>query len=398
MTESDRRVLMLLEDCPYCYDGRVPNEAQSLVRAGYHVSVISVMPRHGKMLDLIDGVHLYQYPAPPNGQSLLNYLWEYSYSLTISFVLSIVVLVREGFDVVHAHNPPDMLVLIAAFYKLLGKRFVYDHHDLSPEMYEARGGESRFLRRILLWFEQLSCHLADRIIATNGSYRAIEMGRGQVPAEKITIVRNGPDLRRMRRVNPDPDLRRRAATILGYVGVMGPQDGLDGLLRALHHLVYDLNRRDVLCVLIGGGDMLPELQVLAQELRLRDHVWFTGWLSGEELVPLLSTADICVVPDRSNPYSDQSTLVKTMEYMALGKPIVAFDLTENRITAQEAAVYARANDELDFAKQIALLMDTPEQREKMGRLGQERVETELAWPHQEKRLLDAYEKLFQHRP
>jgi glycosyltransferase involved in cell wall biosynthesis len=231
------------------------------------------------------------------------------------------------------------------------------------------------------------------VIATNESYRAIEMARGRVPAERITVVRNGPHLESLHPVEPDAALRQRAGTILGYVGRMGPQDGVDYLLRALYHLVYDLDRRDVFCVIIGKGDMLPELKTLAKELDVEKHVWFTGWIPDEDLIRYLSTADICIDPDPSNPFNDHSTMVKMMEYMALGKPIVAFDLPEHRVTAQAAALYARPNDELDFARQIAALMDDPERRKTMGQQGQERVETELAWSHQEEHLLEAYDAL-----
>jgi glycosyltransferase involved in cell wall biosynthesis len=399
MIEPKRKVLMLLENCPYEFDGRVPSEAGTLMKAGYAVSVVSVKPRRGRTFDVLNGVHLYQYPAPAEGSGLLAYLWEWTYALFVSFILSIVVLMRDGFDVVHTHNPPDILSLIAAFYKLFGKRFVFDHHDLSPEMYDARaGGGNRFLRSILVMFEQFSCRLADRIIATNASYKAMAVERGRVAPEKVTIVRNGPDLSRLNPVAADPDLRRRAGTILGYVGVMGPQDGVDHLLKALAHLVYDLGQRDVFCVLIGKGEMIPELKALAQQLRIADHVWFTGWVSDEDLVRYLSTADICVDPDPLNAFTDRSTMMKIMEYMALGKPIVAFDLCEHRVTAQAAAVYARPNEALDFAQQIALLMSEPARREAMGRFGRQRVENELAWPHQEKHLLEAYRLLFTRQP
>ena len=388
---------MLLENNPYQFDPRPKREARTLVRAGYRVSVISPRPPGGKVYEVMDGVHLYQFLAPPAANGSLGYLWGYAYATGVSFVLSLVVLLREGFDILHAHNPPDTFFLVAAFYKLLGKRFVYDHHDLAPEMYYARfrGSGNRLVYQALVLLERLSCRLADHVIATNESYKAVEMERGRVPAERITIVRNGPDLERLQPVERDPALRQSTNTILGYVGTMGPQDGVDYLLRALHHLIYDLDRHDVFCVIIGKGDMLPELKALAKELHIEEYTWFTGWIPDEELIRYLSTADICVDPDPSNPFTDRCTMIKMMEYMALGKPIVAFDLPEHRVTAQDAAVYARPNDELDFARQIAALMDDPQRRQKMGQMGRERVETELAWAYQEKHLLEAYEALIE---
>jgi glycosyltransferase involved in cell wall biosynthesis len=328
---------------------------------------------------------------------LLGYIVEYGYAMVVMFALSFVVLVREGFEVVHAHCPPDGFALIAAFYKLLGKRFVFDHHDLSPEMYYyARFGNGGrpIVYDALIALEKLSCLLADRVIATNESYKAVEMERGGVPEERVTVVRNGPDLERIRPVEPDPDLQARAGTILGYVGAMGPQDGLDYLLRALHHLIHDLERRNVFCVIIGTGRVLDSLKTLAQDLSLEGHVLFTGGIPDEEMIRYLSTTDICLDPDPSNPFNDRCTMIKMMEYMALGKAIVAFDLPEHRVTAQDAAVYAKPNDELDFARKIAALMDDPERRQAMGLLGRQRVEAELAWPHQETRLLEAYQALY----
>jgi glycosyltransferase involved in cell wall biosynthesis len=288
-----------------------------------------------------------------------------------------------------------MFVLVAAFYKLFGKRFVYDHHDLAPEMYRARfrSNANPVVYRTLLVFEKLCLRLADHVITTNQSYKTLEMEDGGVPWQRITIVRNGPDCDRIQPGESDNALRQKAQTVLGYVGRMGPQDGVDHLLGALRHLVYTLGRHDVYCVIIGKGDTLPELKVLAEELHVEDHIWFTGWIPDSDLIRYLSTADICLDPDPSNPFNDRSTMVKMMEYMALGKPIVAFDLPEHRVTAQDAAAYARPNDELDFAREIASLIDDPERRKRMGEAGRERIEKELAWIYQEKHLLQAYRAL-----
>jgi glycosyltransferase involved in cell wall biosynthesis len=297
--------------------------------------------------------------------------------------------------VIHAHNPPDMLVLLAACYKPLGVQFVFDQHDLSPEMYDVRfGGKgSPAIRWLLSLFERLSLRLADHVIATNQSYKAVAMERGGLPDTRVSVVRNGPDLRRVRPVEPDPALRAKGAMILGYVGQMGVHDGIDYLLRAIRHLVVDLRRAEAYCVIIGSGEMWEELRAMAASLGIERHIWFTGRVSDDELVRYLSTADICLDPDPLNPFNDRSTMIKMLEYMALGKPIVAFDLTEHRVSAQGAALYARPNDELDFARRIAELMDDPEQRERMGALGRARVEQELAWDHSVPGLLRVYQEL-----
>lgn len=389
------RALMLLENNPYPQDGRVRREATTLASAGYQVSVISPKRTGQPWREIINDIYVYRFPAPPDADGFLGYLWEYGYAMVATFVLSWLVFFREGFDVIHAHNPPDTFVFIAAIYKLLGKRFVFDHHDLSPEMYYARfgGNGNRLVYQMLVGFEQLSCKLADHIITTNQSYKAIEMQRGNITADHITIVRNGPDLNQLKLIEPDPTLRQLGKMTLCYVGDMGFHDGVDYLLRALWHLIRDLGRTDFFCVLVGGGDAWSNLRSLSEDLHLTDHVLFTGRVKHNEVARYLSSADICVAPEPSNTYNDRSTMIKMTEYMALGKPIVAFDLPEHRFTAQAAARYAQPNDELDFARQVASLMDDPERCQKMGQIGRQRIETELAWMYQEKQLLKAYESL-----
>lgn len=386
---------MLVENNSYPEDGRVRREANTLTAAGYHVTVISPGEHGQPWRETVGATHAYRYPAPPDANGLLGYLLEYGYSMVAAFLLSLVVLMREGFDVIHAHNPPDTFVLIAAIYRPFGKQFVFDHHDLAPELYyHARfSNGNRFIYRLLLGFERLTCRLADHVIATNESYKAIEMERCGVPEHKISIVRNAPDFSRMHPAGPDPDLRVNVGTLIGYVGVTGFQDGIDYLLRALWCLAHELQRDDFYCLIMGDGDALTYLKHLTAELGLEGYVGFTGWLSGADVVHYLSTVDIGVSPDPSNPYNDRCTMIKLTEYMALAKPIVAFDLPEHRFTARDAAVYARPNDELDFARKIALLMDDPARRADMGRLGLQRIRSELSWEQQEKRLLAAYASL-----
>ena len=396
---AGKRVLMLLENNPYPQDGRVRREATALVSAGYRVSVISPGNGGQPWREVIAGVHVYRFPAPAGANGFFGYLWEYGYAMAATFFLSIVILFMEGFDILHAHNPPDTFVLIAALYKIFGKSFVYDHHDLAPEMYYARfGGKgNRLVHRWLVSFERLSCRLADRVIATNHSYKKVEMERGRVLEQNITIVRNGHERARLRPVDPDPQLLAEGKIIIGYVGVMGYQDGIDYLLRALRHLLYDLDRDDFFVVLIGKGDAWASMKGLASQYGLEKHVWFTGRVADADLIRYLSTADICVDPDPSNPFNDRCTMIKMMEYMALGKPIVAFDLPEHRVTARRAALYVRPNDELEFARALVRLMDDPICRRKMGAFGRRRIETELAWHYCVPHLLSAYRTLVAER-
>lgn len=400
-----KRVLMLLENNPYRKDVRVSNEARTLLAAGYQVTVIAPKQRSDDPLRerAADGVLLYQFPEPADGLGFLSYVWEYGYATTVMFLLTCLVWVREGFDIIHAHNPPDMLFLIAAFFKPFGKKFVFDHHDLSPEVYAIRyeGGGSRRVHAALLFLEKWSLKLADQVICTNASYKRIATQRAGIDPNKITIVRNGPDIDGdLYAVSPHPDVRQRADVILGYVGMMGPQDGLDYLLRAVHHLVYSLERRHFSCVLMGTGAVIAQLKALAKELEIEPYVWFAGWISAGDgtLNRYLAAIDIGLVPDPSNTYNDHCTMIKVMEYMALGKPIVAFDLPEHRVSAGEAAVYATGNDELEFAQHIATLMDDPQRRQRMGAIGQERIHSTFAWRFQKEHLLSAYGRLTVPRP
>jgi len=389
---ANNRILMLLENQTYPRDFRVRREATALTAAGYRVSIICPAGPGQPFRETSNGVHLYRYAQPSEAHGFLGYLWEYGFAMAATFVLSLLVFFCEGFDVVHAHNPPDTFVFIAAFYKLLGKRFVFDHHDLSPEMYQARfpGGGSRLVLGTLIFLERLTCRLADRVIATNESYKKIEMERDRVPESRIMVVRNGIELQDLPSAEPDPALRPAGKTIIGYIGVMGFQDGVDYLLRALGHLVRDLGRTDFFCVLVGGGDAFPDLKSLAEQQHISEQILFTGMVHHSEVPRYLGIADICVAPEPSAPYNDHSTAVKLMEYMSLAKPIVAFDLTEHRFTARGAAAYVKPNDELEFARTIAELMDDPARRKKMGLLGRQRMETELAWQYSIPKLLQVY--------
>jgi glycosyltransferase involved in cell wall biosynthesis len=392
---TGKRVLMLVENVPYPQDNRVRNEAQTLKNAGYDVTVISPAEERQAHREMVNGVEVYRFWQSFEVHGVFGYAWEYAYSTAAIFALSLLVWMRKGFDVIHAANPPEVLVLIGIFYKLFGKRFIFDHHDLSPEMFCAGfgGTPNHPVHHILTWLERLSCRVADHVIATNESYKRIEMERGGVAEERITIVRNGPDLVRFRPVEPDPALRSHGKTVIAYIGIMGSHDGVEYLMRALQLLKRELGRSDFACVLIGKGEAVPKLKALVVEFGLQEHVRFTGWVTEAEKIRELSSAHICVDPDPWNPFNDRSTMIKIAEYMAMAKPIVAFDLTENRFTAQEAGLFVRASDELEFARALAQLMDDPVRRETMGRFGRRRVETTLAWSHSAPRLLDAYRRV-----
>ena len=329
---------------------------------------------------------------------LFRSVGEYVYFTSACLLMSCFAAVVDGFDVVHAHNPPDSLFVVGAFHKMFGKKFVFDHHDLSPELYMSRfGTKGGMITRALSVLEFLSYKLSDLTIATNESYKEIALSRGGLADGRVVIVRNGPDLNRVRRVQPDESLKKRAGTVLLYLGMMNPQDGVDYLLAALQKLVYEMGRRDFFCVLIGSGDSVEELKAAAVQSGLGDYVKFTGYIPDEDVRRYLSTADICLDPNPSSPLNDVSTWIKVMEYMALGKPTISFDLKETRFTAREAAYYVRPNDVGAFARAIAMLIDRPALRDEMGEYGKARVEKELNWSISSKNLLLAYSRLFPER-
>jgi glycosyltransferase involved in cell wall biosynthesis len=393
-----RRVLILVENLPSPFDRRVWQEACTLRDAGYEVSIICPTgPGCERRFESIDGVHIYRYRLPLEASGAAGYLLEYLCAIGWTFVLSLRVLFTRGFDVVQACNPPDLLFLVGAFYKLLGKKFLFDHHDLCPELYEAKFGRRDLYYRLLLALERATFRAADASIATNDSYRQIAITRGRMPAERVFVVRSGPNLARLQRQASDERLKCGRRYLVGYVGVIGQQEGIDSLLRAVQYLVFELGRRDIHFGVVGSGPSLERMKALAAQLGVAQFVTFTGRVPDRELLTMLSTAEVCVNPDPANDMNDKSTMNKVLEYMALGKPIVQFDLTEGRWAAQAASLYARRHDTADFAVKIVELLDDPTRRAVMGELGRRRVETQLEWSHQAPRLLAAYDALWRPR-
>ena len=387
-----KRVLILVENLPSPFDRRVWQEACTLRDAGYSVSIICPTGKgHERHFEIIQGIHIWRYDLP-EAEGAMGYLLEYATALAWTLFLSLKVFFTRGFDIVHACNPPDLLYLVGSFYKLFGKKFVFDHHDLCPELYEAKFGRKDALYRLMLFFERWTFRVADLSIATNESYRRIAIERGGMPPERVFVVRSGPSLERMKVVPPVPALRKGRKYLVGYVGVMGKQEGIDLLLQAVAHVVK--KRNDVHFGLVGGGTSLQEMKDLALALGVGDYVTFTGRVPDAEMLAMLNTADVCVNPDVANAMNDLSTMNKIMEYMALGKPIVQFDLTEGRFSAQEASLYARRNDPLDLAAKIVELLDDPERRARMGAFGRRRIEEQLEWRHEAPRLLAAYAVLW----
>ncbi|MDE1900766.1 MAG: glycosyltransferase family 4 protein [Alphaproteobacteria bacterium] len=393
---NGRKVLIIVQNLPVPFDRRVWQEASELTANGYKVSIICPVGRgFDKKRETIDGIAIYRHPLPFEAKGALGYLVEYSWSLFWEFVLACVVFFREGFDAIHACNPPDDIFIIGGFFKFLfGKKFLFDHHDINPELYEAKFHRRDFFYQIMLAWERLTFMTADISIATNESYRKIAIERGKMPPEKVFVVRSGPSLDRLKILPPVPALRHGKPFLVGYVGVMGQQEGIQYLIEAARHIVYDLGRRDIHFTLVGGGPSLHDFMRMTEDKQLTDYVDFTGRASEETLLNVLNTADICVNPDEANDMNDKSTMNKIVEYMAVGKPIVQFDLTEGRFSAREASLYARPNDAIDMAAKIIELIDDPQKRAAMGAAGRARVERELAWDYEAPKLLAAYDALF----
>jgi glycosyltransferase involved in cell wall biosynthesis len=392
---THNRVLIIVENLPCPFDRRVWQEARTLHAAGYTVSIICPKgPGCDRSFEELEGIAIYRHPQPFEASGALGYLAEYSWALLAEFWLSLKVLFAgRGFDVIQACNPPDTIFLLGAFYKLFGKKFVFDHHDINPELYLAKFNRRDGFYRLLLAFERWTFKTANVCIATNDSYRRIAIQRGGVSPSRVFVVRSGPDLTRLKTLPPTPELKRGRRFLVGYVGVMGRQEGIDGLLTAIHHIVHVVGRRDIHFGLVGGGTSLDEAKAQAQQMNVSDYVTFTGRVPDAEMLAVLNTADVCVNPDVANEMNDKSTMNKIMEYMALGKPIVQYDLTEGRVSAQDASLYAARNDPIDLARKLLTLLDDESLQLRMGEVGRERVRSVLAWEHEAPRLLAAYDAL-----
>ncbi len=393
------RVLILVENLSVPFDRRVWQESRALVEAGYGVVVICPMGsgRDTEAEVVLDRVRILRYPLRAATGGPAGYVREYALALWHTLRLTVRVR-REGpVDVVQACNPPDLLFLAALPLKLRGARFVFDHHDLVPELFRSRfTGSGEWLFRVAVLLERVTFALADAVISTNESYRQVAIARGRKCPEVVQVVRSAPDLTRFRPRDPDPTLRRGKRYLAAYVGVMGPQDGVDYALRALAHLRHDLGRDDLHTIFMGSGDVYDDMVALRTELGLDDCVEFPGRVPDEFLQRCLSTTDVCLSPDPKNPLNDVSTMNKVVEYMAMGRPIVSFDLVEARVSAGGAAVYAPANDESVFAKLLNELLDDPGRRAEMGATGRARVDDQLSWAVSKRSLIDFYGQLRLH--
>jgi glycosyltransferase involved in cell wall biosynthesis len=390
-----KKILIIVENLPVPMDVRVWREALSLRAAGYEV--VALCPKHKSAqvgYEFLDGIHIYRHPSAKEAKGSWGYVLEYTCALFWEFFYSWWIYFRRGFHVIQGCNPPDDIFLVALPFKLLGVKYIFDHHDVNPELYLSKYGKKDLFYKLQVWLEKGTFACSDVVISTNNSYRELAMTRGGIRPEDIFVVRNGPNLETFKAVSPNSTLKSGKRYLVGYVGTMNSQDGLDILIDVASR-VKSLGRRDIQFTCVGSGPVLPSLRTMVREKELDDMVNFTGYVPDAALLEILSTADVCVNPDRPCEMNSMSTMIKIMEYMALGKPIVQFDGIEGRFSAQEASLYSSGDVGVeDFAEKLLWLLDNPEERERMGQFGRRRVEKELAWEYSVKNLLAAYERAF----
>lgn len=394
---AQRGVLIIVENLPVPFDRRVWQEANALREAGYTVSVICPKGKgHISSYEELQGIHIYRHSLPVEASGAAGYLLEYSAALFWEFLLSIKVLRNHGFDAIHACNPPDLIFIIAGFYKFFfRKKFVFDQHDLNPELYEIKfGRKTGLFYKLLGLFERLTFKYADASIATNETFKQIAINRGGMPPDKVAIVKSYPDFTRFREVPADPALRKSFKFMIGYIGIMGEQDGVDILICAMAQILKVSKRTDIGCMIIGSGSELENLRTLANDLGVNDYVMFTGYLSGETLLTHLCSLDIGIIPDPPSPCNDKLSMNKVFEYMALGLPFVQFDLAQSRLEAGDAGLVAKEPTPKAMADAIASLLDNEPLRHQMSKIGKERAHREFRWETEKQTLIEHYRKLF----
>lgn len=396
---NKRKILIIVENLPVPFDTRVWQEATTLAENGYEVSVIC--PK-GKGFDsdyeYLKGVHIHRHDLPTEGNGALGYAREYFCALREEIRLARKIYKERGFHVIHGCNPPDDIYLVARQFRNKGVDYVFDHHDICPELFEAKfGKKSGLLYKSQLWLERQTYKHCAFAFVTNESYKRIAISRGGMSEDKVFVLRSGPKLERLRITPAKPEIKRGKRFMVGYLGVIGQQEGIEYMLKAAQYIKEQLRRDDIFWGIVGGGPHLEALRSQSHEMGLDDILEFTGRVSDEVLLDYLNTADVCVNSDEYNAMNDKSTMNKILEYMALGKSIVQFDLTEGRYSAQEASLYAEPNNAIDMANKIIHLLDHPEERQRMSEYGRKRIVNELSWEHTSRALLEGYDQYFTRR-
>jgi len=389
---QEKHILIIVENLPVPFDRRVWQEANTLKDNGARVSIICPkMKDYTASYEVINGIEIYRHYLPFEARGTVGYLLEYSVALFWQFFLSWRIYFKRRFQVIHGCNPPDLIFLVAICFKFFGVKYVFDHHDINPELYIAKFNKKGFFYKMMVLFERLTFATADFSIATNESYKAIAISRGKMAEDKIQVIRSGPKLDRLKLLPPDNQFFKGKKYLVGYVGVIGEQEGIDLLLESVKFIVSV--RKDVQFAIVGGGSDLEKTKQLSSNYGLNDYVDFYGRVPDDLLIAILNSADICVNPDKPTEMNNLSTMNKIMEYMALKKPVVQYDLKEGRFSAQEASLYARCGDTIDFANKVIQLVDDPELRTKMGTYAYNRVLNELSWDYEKEKLIKFYSRI-----
>jgi len=392
---KNKRILIIVENLPLPFDRRVWQEANTLKDNGAKVFIICPKDKnYNSSYEKINDIHIYRHPLPIEGNNVLGYFLEYSAALFWETYLSFKIFLIHGFDIIHVCNPPDLIFLSALPFKILGKKFIFDHHDINPELYLAKFSKKDIFYKFMIVLERLTFKMANISIATNFSYKNVAIERGKMKPENVYVVRSGPKLKRIKLMKPDKRYKNGKNFLIGYVGVIGQQEGIDHLLYAFKNLIEVHNFLDFHCIICGSGPELPKMKDLTKKLKINDFVEFTGRIPDQELFKILNTTDICVNPDIWTEMNNKSTMNKIMEYMALKKPIVQYDLKEGRFSAKKASLYAKPNDIGDFAAKIYYLYKNPKKRKVMGEYGYNRVKNKLLWKYESPKLINCYNSLW----
>jgi glycosyltransferase involved in cell wall biosynthesis len=389
---NKKHILFIVENNTIPFDARVWNEAKAAKESGYDVSIICPKDKKTPLkYELIDGISVYRHYTPFEAKNKFSFLIEYGNAILWEFLLSLWIFIKKPFSILHSANPPDHIFLIALFYKLFGVKFVFDHHDICPENYIAKFGRKDIFYRLLLLMEKLSIKAADIVISTNESYKKIAVNRSQKCDKDVIVVRNGPDLSKFIPTPVNSALKDGFDYLVSYVGIIGNQEGIDNLLKAVEYIVYQKNIHNIKFIIIGTGTDWENMVQLSKELKLENYVQFTGYIKFRKLCEILSTSDICVNPEFKNEFTNRSTMIKVMEYMVFGKPMVVFETTEGKVTAGDSAIYVKDNNINDFANSVVDLLNNPNKRKKMGEIGKKRIVNNLQWDLQKLNLIKAYQ-------
>lgn len=393
-SKRKRSCVIVVENLPVPFDRRVWQEAKALHAAGWKVSVICPSTdKYPLAHEVIDDIAVYRHPLPLEGRGAMGFLTEYMAALFHEARLLVKVLRREGFDVIQACNPPDLIFIVAAPFKLLGKKFVFDHHDVAPELFVAKFNRKGFFHTLLLWAEWLTFKTADMVISANDTFREIAIDRGGKARDDVTTVYSVPDPTRLRRIAADKTVRGDRSVLIGYVGIIGDQDGVDHLIMAAKYLRDNLKKTDFRVAVVGDGPALASVRKLAEQHNLADHVTFTGYLSGDNLLAQLSDFDIGVIPDPVNEYNDKISMNKVFEYSALGIPIVSYDLTETHRLLGDAGTYATKPDPEGLAIAINGLLESADLRTRRGLDAKQLADAKFSWDNEVTKLIAAYDRI-----